>query len=51
MGSKGLEVGFELNTGQERYGWLVFQLDMKLMQESYGLDEDGLQRFHITEPS
>jgi len=47
MGSKGIEVAFELHKGSRFLGWLVFQMDVNMLDQEYGLDEEGLAAFHF----
>ncbi len=51
MGSKGVEVAFELDFGRRHLGWLVFQMDTEQMEKLYGLDETSLEKFQFQEPS
>lgn len=47
MGYKGIEVAFELNKDNEFLGWLVFQMDVDLLREAHGIDEEGLKEFRF----
>ena len=47
MGSKGVEMAFELQWGNQLLGWLVFQMDVDKLTNTYKLDEESLQRFHF----
>ncbi len=49
MGSKGIEVAFELRKENRLLGWLVFQMHVDLL-EKYGLDEAGLQQYQFNSP-
>lgn len=49
MGSKGIEIAFEMHMGNTFLGWLVFQMDVNLLTKAYELDEQGLQRFQFKE--
>jgi PAS domain S-box-containing protein len=49
MGSKGLEIAFELPWGNQLLGWLVFQMDVDKLAKIYKLDENALQRFYFKE--
>ena len=51
MGMKGLEISFPLHFGQRPIGWLVFQMDMELLRETYDLDAIELENIRIAEPS
>lgn len=44
MGQKGVEVAFEMKKDGRTLGWLIFQLDMKFLKETYEIDEEGLKR-------
>lgn len=45
MGTKGVEMAFELKKGNLPMGWLVFQMDVDLLEREYGIDEEGLKKF------
>jgi len=47
MGDKGLEMAFELKKGNQPLGWLIFQMDVGLLQREYGIDEKDLKNFHF----
>jgi hypothetical protein len=47
MGSKGIEVAFEMHKAARFLGWLVFQMDVNLLKRDYGLDEAGLADFRF----
>lgn len=47
MGAKGVEVAFPLHMGARVLGWLVFQMDMEMLEKTYQLDEHGLQRLRF----
>lgn len=47
MGSKGIEVAFEMHKERRFLGWLVFQMDVNLLKRDYGLDEEGLANFRF----
>ena len=50
MGTRGVEVAFELGrTGQEP-GWLVFQLDTAALENMYGATEEDLLGFRFEKP-
>jgi hypothetical protein len=49
MGTKGLEMAFEMQWSNQLLGWLVFQMDIEKLAETYELDEKSLQRFHFKE--
>jgi len=50
MGSKGVEIAFEIYKGTLFTGWLVFQMDMESLDNKYGLDENGLEKFRFKTP-
>lgn len=50
MGSKGIEVAFELNKHNEFLGWLVFQMDVDFLKEVCKMDEEGLRDLHFDKP-
>lgn len=47
MGSKGLELAFELPWGDQLLGWLVFQMDPERLAKTYKIDEESLQRLYF----
>jgi hypothetical protein len=47
MGSRGVEMAFEMQWGDQLLGWLVFQMDIEKLAKTYKLDEETLQRFHF----
>jgi PAS domain S-box-containing protein len=47
MGKKGLEVAFELEKEGETLGWLLFQMDMACLEDTYGVDEEDLRQFQF----
>lgn len=47
MGSKGLEMAFELKKDDRLMGWLIFQMDVDLLHREYGVDEKDLKKFHF----
>jgi len=44
MGKKGVEIAFEFEKDGRFLGWLLFQMDMKCLEDDYGIDEEGLKR-------
>ena len=50
MGKKGAEIAFELRKDNEFLGWLVFQMDMELLQKIHGIDIEGLKEFEFKKP-
>jgi PAS domain S-box-containing protein len=49
MGSKGIEIAFEMNKDNQFLGWLVFQMNVDLLAKRYGLDEETLKKFQFKE--
>jgi len=49
MGYKGIEIAFEMNKDSQFLGWLIFQMDVDLLEKAYGLDDEGLKRFEFKE--
>ncbi|MFH1350063.1 MAG: cyclic nucleotide-binding domain-containing protein [Pseudomonadota bacterium] len=47
MGQKGIEVAFEMSSDNHFLGWLVFQMDTDMIEKSYGLNGEGLIKFHF----
>ncbi len=50
MGSKGIEIAFEMNKDNPFLGWLIFQMNMDLLEEVYGVNEEGLKEFIFQRP-
>jgi len=50
MGTRGVEVAFEIIEGGQPLGWMVFQMDVDLLQEVYGVDEEGLKKLTFESP-
>ena len=47
MGSQGVEVAFEMKKDDQFVGWLVFQMDVDLIRDVYGVDEEGLKKLRF----
>jgi PAS domain S-box-containing protein len=47
MGRKGIEIAFQMHKNGDFLGWLLFQLDMTCVEDSYGVDENDLRNFQI----
>jgi PAS domain S-box-containing protein len=47
MGKRGLEIAFELKGEGRTLGWLLFQMDMACLNDSYGVTEEDLRRFQF----
>ena len=45
---KSVEVAFELEKGRHLVGWLIFQMNMDLLNNAYGLDEEGLKELRFS---
>jgi len=43
MGRKGIEIAFDLKENERNIGWLVFEMDMDCLKNSYEVDEEGLK--------
>ena len=50
MGTRGVEVAFEMKENGEFLGWMVFQMDTDLLQDVYGMDEEGLKSLTFESP-
>ncbi|MBW2486202.1 MAG: cyclic nucleotide-binding domain-containing protein [Deltaproteobacteria bacterium] len=50
MGKKGTEVAFELYNDNAFKGWLIFQMDMEALAETYGIDENNLKNLQFDKP-
>ncbi len=50
MGHKGIEIAFEVNKDEQPLGWVVFQMDMDLLEKTYGIDEEGLKKYQFKRP-
>ncbi|MGD9044799.1 MAG: cyclic nucleotide-binding domain-containing protein [Desulfobacterales bacterium] len=50
MGKKGIEVAFELYKDNALIGWLIFQMDMGALTDTYGIDEKNLKKLHFDKP-
>lgn len=47
MGYRGIEVAFEIRKENQFLGWLVFQMDVDLLEKAYDLDEESLKKFQF----
>jgi PAS domain S-box-containing protein len=45
MGSKGIEIAFEIKKGDKSLGWLIFQMDVELLKQKFKIDEKVLKKF------
>ena len=50
MGKKGTEIAFELYSDNVFKGWLVFQMDMDALADTYGIDENNLKNLQFDKP-
>ena len=50
MGKKGIEVAFELYKDKAFMGWLVFQMDMDSLTDTYGIDDKNLKKLQFDKP-
>ena len=50
MGRKGIEVAFEMSRDGRFLGWLVFQMNVDLLQKEYRIDGGGLKKFRFNKP-
>lgn len=47
MGCKGIEIAFEIKKDDLLLGWLIFQMDGKLLEQRFGVDEEALKKFQF----
>jgi len=47
MGSKGIEIAFEMRKENELMGWLLFQMDMDRLKNQFDVREETLRRFQF----
>ena len=47
MGQRGVEVAFELKKDGVLQGWLLFQMDLDCLKDSYGVEEHDLRTFQF----
>ena len=50
MGKKGIEIAFELYDDNVFKGWLVFQMDMDALADTYGIDDHNLKNLQFDKP-
>jgi PAS domain S-box-containing protein len=50
MGTRGVEIAFEMRKDDQFLGWLVFQMDVDLLKKVYGVDEEGLKKLRFESP-
>ena len=50
MGCRFTEIAFEMSKDDNFLGWVVFQMDMKLLKRKYGIDEQDIRRFQFKKP-
>jgi len=49
MGHKSLEIAFPMNKDHIPLGWLVFQMDIRMLEKEYEMTEEDLINFKINE--
>jgi len=47
MGCKGVEIAFEIEKDDRFLGWLIFQMDVDLLKQKFGIDEKVLKKFQF----
>ena len=47
MGSKGIEIAFEIKKDDRFLGWLILQMDVDLLKQKFGIDEKVLKKFQF----
>ena len=50
MGKKGTEIAFERYNDNIFEGWLVFQMDMDALADTYGIDDNNLKNLQFDKP-
>jgi PAS domain S-box-containing protein len=50
MGKKSAEIAFELYKDKIFVGWLIFQMDMDLLKDTYGMDAKNLKKLQFDKP-
>ena len=50
MGKKRTEIAFELYNNNALMGWLVFQMDMDALADTYGIDDKNLKNLQFDKP-
>ena len=50
MGKKGTEIAFELYKDNAFMGWLIFQMDMDSLTNTYGIDVKNLKKLQFDKP-
>jgi PAS domain S-box-containing protein len=50
MGKKGTEIAFELYTYKAFIGWLIFQMNMDALADTYGIDDKNLKKLQFDKP-
>ena len=50
MGKKGIEIAFEIYKYKAFMGWMVFQMDMDSLINSYGIDDKNLKKLQFDKP-
>jgi hypothetical protein len=47
MGQRAVEIAFELKKDGVLQGWLLFQMDLKCLKDTYGVEEHDLRTFQF----
>jgi len=47
MGRKGIEIAFEIEKDDRFLGWLIFQMNVDLLEQNFGIDEKELKKFQF----
>jgi PAS domain S-box-containing protein len=50
MGSRGIEITFEMEKDNRFLGWSVFQMNMDVLETVYVIDIDSLKKFQFNKP-
>jgi hypothetical protein len=50
MGKKSTEIAFELYKNNAFIGWLIFQMNMDLLTNTYDIDIKDLEKLHFDKP-
>jgi hypothetical protein len=50
MGKKSTEIAFELYKDKAFMGWLIFQMDMDSLKDTYGIDAKNLKNLQFDKP-
>ena len=50
MGKKSTEITFEISKDNSFLGWVVFQMDMELLEREYSINEEDLEKLQFNKP-